>query len=458
MDWTSVFEEDGNEDFLISQQLTVINQHQAPRLGRLVSLLYHHDDGDAGEDQALPPESEIMDMSEHRLFQLTTSASASPQPCHDKHGLTRTASDAKASSHTNNTNNHSYSLQALYYLSINYILGVGCLGVPFAFARAGFMLSGAIMVVVTLFSYMTVMWVAEVGERYHDYHYCREQQQQSQQRQQQQPRHPTQGEGTPLLPHNASSDSRVDAHNHNNNHHHQHWDRYEVVDLVGFYLGPLHKILYQICLMALMYIGLLAYSQVFCSAVQELLWGPHQGGSTSSGIPQLVFGVMVIPLSCIELDEQISIQTFMAAVRFLAIFIMVFGSVLGLLADRSNHTNTNTTTMEDDHFHYHGPPYWAPSEPENCQMSYTVCISGFGVAFSTALFSQLFQHSIPGLLRPLRDQPTKHAKVPVRFNPNYFNTTVHNGRATAYMNLLVLVFYPPVHVCIYVSHLMPSIF
>ena len=29
--------------------------------------------------------------------------------------------------------------------------------------------------------------------------------------------------------------------------------------------------------------------------------------------------------------------------------------------------------------------------------------AGFGLAFSTTLFSQLFQHSVPGLVRPLAD-------------------------------------------------------
>ena len=50
------------------------------------------------------------------------------------------------------------------------------------------------------------------------------------------------------------------------------------------------------------------------------------------------------------------------------------------------------------------PPYFAPSEPEGCRMSYGICVGGFGIAFSTALFSQLFQHSVPGLLRPLKLQ------------------------------------------------------
>ena len=270
---------------------------------------------------------------------------------------------------------------------------------------------------------MTVMWVAETGERYHSY--CEQkkvqiqnQQIERQQRLQQQKQstlatahvrhdnhrrdysHPS-SEQSPLISRNMSSDSRSEAMEI----HQQHWERYEVVDLVGFYLGPVHKILYQAALMALMYIGLLAYSQVFCGALSALIWGGKK--SPIPGLSQLVFGLMVVPLSCIELDEQISIQSLMAVVRFLAIFIMVFGSMLALFLDDSR--------LSDENEGMYNPPYWAPTEAEGCQMSYTVCLSGFGVAFSASLFSQLFQHSIPGLLRPLRDQPQLHKKVPVSY-------------------------------------------
>jgi hypothetical protein len=380
MDWTNVFQEDGDEAFFISEQLSAIPQ--APRLARLVSKLYHdhrHDNTRGQHRDHQYPESDE-DIIEHRLFQLSS----------------RSASDR--SIHSTEPSSSAYTLGALYYLSINYILGVGCLGIPYAFAKAGFLLCTSILLIVTLSSYMTVMWVAETGERYHalsKHHQYLQQQSNNAE--------PRPSGNVVRAPSETSSLMPLPS---QEQHHHRHWDRYEVVDLVGFYLGPAHKILYQISLMALMYIGLLAYSQVFCSAISELLlWGKSASVAKSmAGLPQIVFGAMVIPLSCFELDEQISVQSLMAAVRFLAIFIMVFGSILALLFDGSR----------VDASHHHGPPYFAPAEREGCQMSYTFCVSGFGVAFSTSLFSQLFQHSVPGLLRPLRDQPSKHHKIPVR--------------------------------------------
>jgi amino acid permease len=176
--------------------------------------------------------------------------------------------------------------------------------------------------------------------------------------------------------------------------------RYEVIDLVSYYLGPMQKNLYQISLLALMYVGLLAYTQVFCAAISAVL-ANFLSLSSRTILPQVVFGAMVVPLSCMELEEQVAMQAIMALVRFVAIWVMIIGSTVALFTDS---TNGNADSA----------PYLAPDETEGCRMSYTACYSGFGVAFSTALFSQLFQHSVPGLLRQLRGQSEKIKKVPVR--------------------------------------------
>jgi amino acid permease len=324
MDWSNLFDDSGEEDIYSSQLME--EQPREPRLERLIHKIYHDD--------------LVQSIGHHHLIELSEQHEA-----------------------------NSYSLDALYYLSINYILGVGCLGIPYAFARAGFLLCLALLATITLFSYITVMWVAETGERY-----------ETEQRQQRQMN------GSPIKTETALLLPQIDESVHQ--------DRYEVIDLVSHYLGPVHRFLYQTSLIFLMYVGLLAYTQVFCGSLSALLW--H---NAPPGFSQLVFGVLVVPLSCMELDEQVSIQSLMASMRFLAIFIMVAGSLAGLLLDADN-------APERQH-----PPYMAT--PETDTLSYTACFSGFGVAFSTSLFSQLFQHSIPGLLRPLKtDQPQSVRCVP----------------------------------------------
>eukprot|EP00808_Paulinella_micropora_P013904 g52622.t1 len=58
-----------------------------------------------------------------------------------------------------------YGPRAAYAFTINYILGVGCLGIPYALSKAGLLLGSFILCVVTAFSFLTVVWVAECVAR-----------------------------------------------------------------------------------------------------------------------------------------------------------------------------------------------------------------------------------------------------------------------------------------------------
>lgn len=124
-----------------------------------------------------------------------------------------------------------YTLRSMYFLSINYILGVGILGIPYSFAKAGFLLCLGLLATVTLFSYWTVMWVAETGVRY-----------------EQLVRQKQRGEQERLVKGDDDSDDELGLSTR----------RYEVIDLVDFFLGKFQKGLYQIALLSLMYVGLVS--------------------------------------------------------------------------------------------------------------------------------------------------------------------------------------------------------
>lgn len=47
-----------------------------------------------------------------------------------------------------------------YTFTVNYILGVGCLGIPYAFLQSGIILGIALVLLLTFVSYITVMWIA----------------------------------------------------------------------------------------------------------------------------------------------------------------------------------------------------------------------------------------------------------------------------------------------------------
>ena len=302
-----------------------------------------------------------------------------------------------------------YTLYALYFLSINYILGVGVVGVPYAFSKSGWLLGSALVIVITLISYMTVMWVAEAAERAE---IIKEQQQlratsvklnntrakniltltpttTTTNNMQQL----STNEHTPLLIYqwNDNSSHLLDIGSMEN---------FEVTDLVKLFLGPIHYNLYQISLLALMFIGLLAYTQVFCVTIRALLFASDNDDTTVGlFLPLLVFSAIVIPLSCIELEEQIYMQAILSLMRFVVIFAMILGSVVGLFLSHKNTSSSGELANNSKHF---------PAPIVN--------FSGFGVAFSTALFSQLFQHSVPGLIRPLLKRPQSTRKR-IRVSP-----------------------------------------
>jgi len=458
MDWTNAFDESGEEEFLFSE----ITRRKS-RMSRLVSVAYEHHHHHrqhsprhgrrrtTGQQHSIflqGIEEDEDEYTSHRMFILT-------KPSEDtEDGILQQGSNGTASSSSSVSSSvisySNYTLGALYCLSINYILGVGCLGVPYAFARAGFILCGSIIMLVTIASYVTVMWVAESGSRLEmelsGKHLPLQQQQKRQTQQLYKDDDGVLSEQVPLIQINECLEVegpsyRTHCHDGNDEGDNNGIDNekdhekdneidpnsYEVIDLVRHYLGNTHSALYQISLMSLMYIGLLAYSQVFCNATSALIvprgTTGGKGSSDDDGndtnfwlqiLPQLIFGCFVVPLSCVELNEQLSVQAIMAIVRFAAIFIMVGGSVAALFIRPYN----DGSYLDDDNESHHNPPYFAPSstsEDDGCGMSYTACFNGFGVAFSTALFSQLFQHSVPGLLRPLGGETEKVKKVPFVF-------------------------------------------
>ena len=74
----------------------------------------------------------------------------------------------------------------------------------------------------------------------------------------------------------------------------------EVTELAAEYLGQHGKLGYQTALFLLTFIGLLAYTQVFNASFQSQIWQ-----DCPAYIPVLIFGVIVVPFSCMDLVEQV---------------------------------------------------------------------------------------------------------------------------------------------------------
>ncbi|CAI5722829.1 unnamed protein product [Hyaloperonospora brassicae] len=269
-----------------------------------------------------------------------------------------------------------YSPFVAYAFTVNYILGVGSLGVPYAFRRAGLVLGNLTIALVTLVSYVTVTWVCETVSR----------------AQEAPVRRSPADETEPLTSACALSASTSSTTSRSGRARETTTPFPEVTQLCDRFLGPVGSTMYQIALLGLMYGGLVGYSQVFVSTF--LTQVDHIGQwQLTSGHAVIVFACIVLPLSCTDLTEQIYVQLIMSVVRFAALLIMIGSATYAIFADPYDggalHSDAASAL----------PPYVSAYS--------LVDLSGFGVMFSTGVFSQIFQHSVPGLLAPLG---TKHQK------------------------------------------------
>lgn len=60
---------------------------------------------------------------------------------------------------------HKYGTFTAYCFSVNYVLGVGILGIPWGFVKAGLVLSPLVLLVVSILSFVTVIFVLDTMAR-----------------------------------------------------------------------------------------------------------------------------------------------------------------------------------------------------------------------------------------------------------------------------------------------------
>lgn len=311
----------------------------------------------------------------------------------------------------------SYTPMICFVFTVNYLLGVGCLGIPRAFLESGLLLGVGLVVITSFVSYVTTLFIANGAERVlqtrelgkgnafrdpmqiHTPDRLRELAGDEKRRGRLHLREllfpltdvETMQEGGVTKVHygsttNPSGSSAAASLPPCD-------DMPEVIEIVAELLNPSWVAVYQASLLFLTSTGLLAYTQVFVSAfLTQILPG------APIVLPTILFGAIVVPLSCLDLNEQITTQVVMSALRFVSIAMMLIGMVVIWLLSFSRHDNQHQHDIKSE---------WFVTEDS------LVNAENAGLMFSTALFAQLFQHSVPGLLRPLAR--TKKRKVPQIF-------------------------------------------
>ena len=313
--------------------------------------------------------------------------------------------NARLRSLANLANTGRYSGWTMMVFTVNYILGVGCLGVPNAFAKSGLVLGPLLILLVTVLSGITVLWVTETVERAKrlvhlppadgEELFLKAGQRRLLAERAEHGRYGSTGDwadaevGAPQAG-GAAHRSRPRPRSRSRSRSRElsfasddgHASRqFEVTQLCETFLGVVGKIFYQAALMGLMYVGLIAYTQVFVTSLLSQL-----SFIDAPWVVVAAFGAVVVPLSCMDLADQVAVQVTTAALRFLSLAVMILGAAIAMWTD-------DALVQGEGGGARHAAPYIF--EPA------LVDWSGFGLMFSTALFSQLFQHSVPGLLAPL---------------------------------------------------------
>lgn len=167
--------------------------------------------------------------------------------------------------------------------------------------------------------------------------------------------------------------------------------KFEVPELCRIFFGNRGTQLYTLFVSFYLYLALWAYTSVFASALAKEL---PITDSTSKDyfLYALIFALLVIPLSCRELKEQVSIQVILAACRIFMVVLMT-ASVLAFGNDHDDPSGIATTT--------------------DTQKLTSIPLFNFSGLYRTLpiiTYAFIFHHSIPGLSHPVSKPNKRHLK------------------------------------------------
>jgi len=195
--------------------------------------------------------------------------------------------------------------------------------------------------------------------------------------------------------------------------------KFEVNALCRVFLGKHAGLkVYTTCLCLYIYCTLWAYTCVFASAMAKAApldqlfdnqQDPDNDATTTTTTTTtmmmissldsylmyaILFATAVVPLSCLELDEQVVVQVVMTLARFVMLFFMLAttGELATQQQEQQQHLNgmANTTTLTATAMTFQPAPL--------------VRWQGLSEMLPIVVFSQIFHHSVPGLSHPVANK------------------------------------------------------
>mmetsp|Transcript_30360 Transcript_30360/g.55006 ORF Transcript_30360/g.55006 Transcript_30360/m.55006 type:complete len:597 (+) Transcript_30360:137-1927(+) len=154
--------------------------------------------------------------------------------------------------------------------------------------------------------------------------------------------------------------------------------KFEINSLCRVFLGKIGLRIYTGFICIYVYCLLWAYTSVFASSMARAAPLFADGDTdTNYLIFAIVFAAMVVPMSCMEMDEQVVVQVAMTGARFL-----MLGLMLGTSSLCAQDIAREESFVEAPMFQFSGLSKMAP----------------------VMVFAHVFHHSIPGLAHPVADK------------------------------------------------------
>lgn len=165
--------------------------------------------------------------------------------------------------------------------------------------------------------------------------------------------------------------------------------KFEYVELCRIFLGAKGEKAYIAAVTISIFAQLWGYTSVFSSAMATAAPISKDFGRDYT-MYTLIFGSIVVPLSCLDLKEQVQFQMFLTFCRFVVIGLMV------MTAFTAGVDGTTSTTHEKVYF-------IGTDGPEGASL---VDFSGFYEMFSVLVYAAMFHNAIPVLSEPVADKRT----------------------------------------------------
>lgn len=182
--------------------------------------------------------------------------------------------------------------------------------------------------------------------------------------------------------------------------------KFEVNSLCRVFLGKSGLNLYTGFLTLYIFCTLWAYTCVFASAMSKA--APFFAGDAETNyfVYAVIFSSIVVPLSCMELDEQVTVQVIMTGARFL---------MLGLMVSTSSSCAQDNVNLSNNIEASYASPLFRPA--------------GLDKMLPIMVFAHIYHHSIPGLAHPVADKK--------KLNGIYRTTAVFSTVAYTFIGLVL---------------------